>query len=160
MANSLSQNVLRQLFAQESSDPFLTLITLTHPTFAQPIRLVNNSVDIVSRGNTYMAFPVKIQLPVDDGETAKEFAITFDNVSLELVDEIRSVVGESQIEVRLEHILASLPNEVQIEFAELKIVTVTYNRFQISAKLGLDDFLNTEMPGEKYTPTNYRGLFG
>lgn len=148
---------MAQIFAQESSDPFLTLITLSHASFAQDIRLVNNSKDIVSRGNTYLAFPTKIRLPIDDGESARNFTIEFDNASLELIEEIRSVT--TQIKVKLEMILASLPNAVQMEQPELSIISLSYNARTIRANVVLDNFLSTEVTSEKYGPGNFPGLF-
>ena len=158
MSNSLSPEVLAQLFAQESYDPFLTLVTLSHASFANPIRLVNNTKDIVSRGDTFMAFPMKIRFPMDDGETARDFSIELDNVSLELVEEIRTVT--TQIDVKIELILASLPNVVQILQDDLKIATIHYNGQKITARIVLDGFLNTAMTSERYGPTNFPGLFG
>lgn len=158
--NTLSQDLLEEIFSQQSGDPFLTLVTLTHPDFPTPIRFVNNSVSIVSNGNTFLPFTFYIGLPVDDGETQREFTLDFDNTSLELIDEIRSVVGEVQIDVKFEMVLASNPNVVEMSFEELKILNVTYNRTRISCRLGIEDFLNTELSSEKYQPTNFRGLFG
>jgi hypothetical protein len=155
--NTLTPALLSQLYSQESNDPFLTLITLNHSSFSAPIRLVNNSVDIISRTNTFTAFPVRITLPADDGETAREVSIEFDNVSRELINEIRQVTDS--IDVTLEMVLASIPDEVQIELAELKIYSISYNKTTINAKLAFDTFLNIEMDAEKYTPTNFPGLF-
>lgn len=155
--NQLTPELIAQLYAQESGDPFLTLITLEHESFDGPVRLVNNSVDIVSRENTYMAFPIKIRFPIDDGETMKDFTLELDNVSLELVDILRAVT--TQIDVTIEMILASMPDEVQISIEELKMAGITYNRQRISAKVILDNFLNTELTSERYTPKNFPGLF-
>ena len=124
MSNQLSNQLLAQLFAQGSGDPFLTLVTLSHASFSAPIRLVNNSVNIISRGDTYLAFPMKIKLPMDDGESAREVSIEFDNVSQYLLDGFRSVTTE--IGVKIEMILASLPNDVQMSLEELKISSVSY----------------------------------
>jgi hypothetical protein len=157
MANSLTPELLAQLYYQESEDVFLTLLTLTHPSFAGPIRLVNNSVDIISRGQTFTAFPFKLRLPVDDGESAREVSIEFDNVSLEILDELRTVT--TSIEVKMEMVLASIPDEVQISIEELKIQTVNYNKQVISARLFLDSFLTTELNSEIYSPTLYPGIF-
>ena len=157
MANQLSNELIAQLFSQESEDPFLTLVTLTHASFDAPIRLVNNTKDIVSRSNTYMAFPMKIRLPIDDGETAKEIAIQFDNVSLELIEEVRSVT--TRIGVKLEMILASMPDVVQMSQEDLFISSISYNARSISARLVMDSFLNTEMTSERYNPSNFPGLF-
>ena len=157
MANSLTPELLAQLYYQESEDVFLTLLTLTHPSFAGPIRLVNNSVDVISRGQTFIAFPFKLRLPVDDGESAREVSIEFDNVSLEILDELRTVT--TSIEVKMEMVLASIPDEVQISIEELKIQTVNYNKQVISARLFLDSFLTTELNSEIYSPTLYPGIF-
>lgn len=157
--NILTPELLAQLYAQESNDPFLTLVTLSHPSFASDILLVNNTADVVSRTNTYSAFPLKITLPVDDGEKTREASIEFDNVSLELIDELRSVTNTPRINVKLELVLASLPNDVQMSLEELKIGSISYNKKVISAKLVMDDFLNTELTSEKYGPSNFPGLF-
>jgi hypothetical protein len=156
MSNSLTPQVLAQLFNQESNDPFLTLVTLSHAEFST-IRLVNNTEDIVSNGNTFIAFPMRIVLPADDGEKAREITIEFDNVGLDLIDAIREVT--SPIDVKLEMILASLPDDVQYSFEELKIQNLSYSKTRIAARLFLDSFLNTEITSERYTPTNYPGLF-
>jgi len=153
---SLSNNLLNQLYLQESNDPFLTLITLEHSSFTT-VRLVNNVENITSRGDVFDAFPVKITLPTDDGETLRQVALEFDNVSLELIEEIRSVTD--LIDVKIEMVLASTPDIVEIDFSELKIKNITYNKTTIIANLFMDDFLNTELTSEKYTPTNFPGLF-
>lgn len=156
MANSLTPELLAQLLYQESDDPFLTLLTISHPSF-DTVRMVNNAEDITSRSQVYQAFPFKIKLPSDDGETLREVTIEFDNVSLEILNEIRTVT--TYINVKIEMVLASIPDEVQISLEELKIQSVSYDKQKVQARLFLDNFLNTEMTSETYTPTNYPGLF-
>ena len=157
MANQLSPALINQIFSQESNDPFLALLTLNHDTFDNPIYLVNNSVDIVSNGITYTAFPFIITLPADDGETARNFKIEFDNVSLLLIEEIRSVT--TPIQVKIEMILASMPDDIQMSQDELKIQNVTYNKQRVVATIIMDTFLTTEITSERYGPTNFKGLF-
>lgn len=153
---NLSNDLLAQLFFQESNDPFLMLVTLTHSSFGT-LRFVNNVEAITSRGDVYSAFPMKVTLPTDDGESLREVMMEFDNVSLELIEEIRTVTD--YIDVVIEMVLASAPDSVEIELGELKIKEVSYNQSSIRARLFMDDFLNTEMTGEKYTPSNFPGLF-
>jgi hypothetical protein len=156
MSNNLSSQLLAQLYGQESDIPLLLLITISHPDI-DTIRLVNNTVDIVSRGNTFMAFPVKIALPPDDGETARELALELDNVSLELIAELRTVTSPMNFLVEL--VLASVPDVVQMDYGDLKLRSVTYNKNRVSGRLFMDNFLNTELTSEKYTPTTFPGLF-
>ena len=155
MANELSAEVKAQIFKQESEDPFLTLLTLSGTGFEY--RLVNNSVDVVSRGELFTAFPMKIRLPVDDGESAREFQIDFDNASLLLLRALRSVT--EPINCEIEMILASLPDVVQISIGDLLIRSISYDETKVSAKIVLDNFLTIGMPSERYTPSLYPGMF-
>lgn len=155
MSNDLSPELKAQLFKQESEDPFLTLITIFGAGFEY--RLVNNSVDIVSRAELFTAFPMKLRLPVDDGESAREFQIDFDNSSLLLLRALRSVTVP--INCTIEMILASLPDVVQMSVEDLLIRSIVYNDKRVSAKLVLDNFLSISMTSEKYTPSLYPGLF-
>ena len=157
MSNTLTPELLAQLYAQESTDPLLMLVTLSHEDFVESYYLVNNSEEIISRGQTFSPFPMMITLPGDDGETVRGVSIEFDNISLELVELIRSVT--SPMSVKLEIILASMPDVVQMELDELKIQNLSYNARRISANLILDSFLNTEITSERYTPSLYPGLF-
>ena len=156
MSNQLSPALLAQLYAQESDVPFLMLVTLTHPSFTT-VKLVNNSEDIVSNGETFTSFPMRIRLPADDGESTREVSIEFDNVSRELIDELRTVT--TPIDVKIEMILASNPDDIQITLDELKMRNVTYNKSIVSARLYLDSFLNVELTSERYSPKLYPGLF-
>jgi len=148
--------MIQEIYSQESGDPFLALFTLSHPTF-DTIYLVNNTEDIVSNGITFQAFPVNLVFPVDDGETVREVLLTLDNVSQLLIDELRSVTD--YINVNINMVLASNPDNTEVELGELRIKTIEYNALRITARLYMDDLLNTELPNEKYTPSLYPGLF-
>lgn len=155
LSNELSNEVKAEMFAQESTDPFLTLVTLSNATFT--LRLVNNSRDILSNGSNFTALPMKIRLPMDDGESAREFVIEFDNISLELIESLRTVTDEISVTIQL--VLASAPDTIQIEHSDLIMRTITYDARKISAKIILDNFLSAEITSERYTPTNFPGLF-
>lgn len=157
MSNNLSDELLGEVFGQVSADPFLSLFTLSHPTFASDILLVNNGEDIVSRGNTYTSFPVNFTLPPDNNETSRNIQILFDNVSLELLDEFR--IAKTPIDMKLEMVLDSNPDIVQYSLEELKLRAIQYNQTSITASLVMDDFLSAGLTSERYTPTNFPGIF-
>lgn len=153
----LNSEMFPQLLQEVSDDPFLMLIVLEHPDFPETVRLVNNTSDITSRGNTYTAFPMKMVLPPDDGESERLVNLEIDNTGLDLITLFRSIT--TPIEAKVEMILASDPDEVQMDVGEMLVRDITYDANKISAKLIMDDFLNTEIFSERYTPTNFRGLF-
>lgn len=144
------------MFNQESDDPFLMFLTLTHESFST-IYLVNNTVNQTRLGVEYQAFPMSIKLPADNGETTREIAVEFDNVSLELIEELRSIL--TPIDLKIEMCLASDPDTVQLSLEELKLREITYTKQTVSAKLYMDSFLNVELTSEKYTPSTFPGLF-
>ena len=155
MSNQLSAELKEQLFKQESNDPFLTLVTLV--AGVQEYRLVNNTKDIVSNGKTFTAFPMKIRLPVDDGESAREFQLEFDNSSLLLIRALRSVT--EPINCRIDMILASMPDVVQMTVGDLLVRSISYDDRKVTAKIVLDNFITVAMTSERYTPSLYPGLF-
>lgn len=157
MANDISAELLAQFYAQDSEDPFLILVTLNHTTFSDPLRFTSNSEDVISRSETFIAFPFQITMPPDDGETVREVSIVFDNVSREIIDELRSIT--TPMDVKIELVLASNADFVQIVLDELKSKAVSYNAQTINMKLFLDTFLDVAMTSEKYLPSNYPGLF-
>lgn len=148
--------MLGEIFGQTSSDPFLMLITLSHTSFGS-IYLVNNTENIISNGNTFIAFPCRVTLPPDTAEAKREARIEFDNASLELIEEIRTPTDP--IDAKVQMVLASDPDTVEIELAELQIRDVLYNANKITARLILNDFLNTGLSSERYTPTLYPGIY-
>ncbi len=158
MANTLSNELLAQLFAQESHDPFLILVTLSHASFSQDITLANNSENIVSRGITFLSFPMRIVLPIDDGESSRNCQIEFDNVSLALISQLRTITN-SDIRVKLEMVLASIPNVVQMSLEDFKIGSISYDKIKIQAELVSDNFMDFGLTSERYQPSNFPGIF-
>ena len=155
---TLSSTLIAQLYTENSDDPFLAIFTLNHTDWVAPLYFVNNTESITSNGIEFLPFPVKLKLPIDDGESLRKVELEFDNVSRELIDEIRAVTDKN-IEVSIQLVLASAPDNVEIELSELSIDNISYNATTITASLFLDDFLNTELSSEKYAPTNFPGIF-
>src|SRR5690606_32209757 len=99
---TLSPQLRRAINAQKTNEVFLTLLTLTHPDWIEPIPLVNNSTDIISRANVYRAFTFTFVLHQDDGEKVRDVTITFDNTTLDLMALLLTVTTE--ISVLIQHV--------------------------------------------------------
>jgi hypothetical protein len=154
---SYSTKLIQAALAENTAEVFLMLLTFNHETFAEPIRLVNNLEDITSRGNVYMAFPFSLALPVDDGDSLPTVEISCENASLELIDELRSLV--SPMSVTLELILASTPDYIEQSIADMRVSGIEYDAQNLKLTANIDDLLNTIFPKERYLPSNFAGLF-
>lgn len=153
---SFSPNLFAQMTARESDDPFLMLFTISGDG-VETIRFVNNTENITSRSKEFVAFPVKLTLPMEDGDTVPSVKVVFDNVSLELVDELRAVTVP--LDVKIEAVLASSPDDVEISYEQLKLGNIRCNDKTIDANLFFNDILNSAIPSEKYEPQTYPGIF-
>lgn len=154
---AFSQRLVRAVLEPNTGEVFLMLLTFNHSSFQVPVRLVNNVENIVSRGQTFQAFPLELVLPPDDGDTLPTVQITCQNASLELINMIRSVTGP--MSVLIEMILASTPNYIEASIQDLRVVSVDYNKDTIVMTCSVDDLLNTSFPKECYLPSNFPGLF-
>lgn len=142
---------------QNTDEVFLWLLTIQHAESSTVYRLVNNLDAITSRGNEYMAFPFQFVLPEDDGETLPTIQISVDNVSLELVEIIRTY--GSGITITAEIILASNPDYVEYAIDDLSLIDATYNSQSITLTAQIQDLLNQRFPADDYLPRTFPGMF-
>ena len=85
MPNQLSPALLAEFYGQDSSDPFLMLLELSHSSFST-IYLANDVKEVVSNGDTYSPFPFSFVLPTDDGESNRVVKLNISNIGLDLID--------------------------------------------------------------------------
>lgn len=156
MARTLSNAALASIHAQETGEVWLVLVTITHPSLATPIRVVNNNEDITSRGNLYQAFPFDIILPGQDPDGPPRAVLRFDNVERTAIAAIRSATSAPT--VTLEVILASAPNTVEISFGGMALRNVTYTATSIEGELHVEPLLNEPIT-LNMTPSRFPGLF-
>lgn len=152
-----SSSFVEAVVSQNTDEVFLFLLTLSHVDLSAPIRVVNNTEDIYSNGFIYTAFPFNLVLPQDDGDSLPQVVITLSNVSLEFIDEIRALNGA--LDVKLEVILASSPNTIEMSIDGMKTYTISYDAQNIQATCQVEDVLNMSFPNELYLPSNFPGLF-
>lgn len=157
MSRSVSAGFKEAVFAQETGEVFLILVTITHTDLPDPIRVVNNSENINSRGQTFIAYPFEITLPTDTENGNPRATLKIDNVDREIVRAVRTI--QTAPTVTLEIVMASDPDVVEIEFPDFQLQDVNYNSLTVEGTLGLEQFLAEPFPGDLFSPANFPGLF-
>jgi len=140
-------------YAQQTSEVFLKLLTIEHDDLASPIRVVDNTENIESNGETYLAAGFDVKLPDDDGRTT----LSVCNVDRVMVQAIRSI--DSSPTISLSVIMASDPDTIEVGPFVMQLVDVGYDAFTISGTLSFDDFLIEPYPGDTFSPGQFKGLF-
>jgi hypothetical protein len=120
------------------------------------IRVVNNYEDVVSRGDTFMAYPFALALPADDGEAMPELMLNIDNVDQRLVKAIRELLEPP--DVTFEMVLSSAPDTVERTIDFLRADFVSYDAMGIQMRLRPNSIMGRNFPTSRYLPGRYPDL--
>ena len=155
---SFTNNFYKHLFDQESGQAEIWLLRLIAPNneFTQ-LNLCNNNESILSNGTTYEPFAFRLIVGAESDDEPIQFAITFDNVTLELIDEFRTITVPATVELDL--ILGDFPDQIESTFSDLKLSNISYDKLSIKANFIYDDILSIKVPSYPYGNRNFRGLF-
>jgi len=153
---SLSLTARTAIFNQQTSEAFLLLLEMGHEDFDDPIRVVNQKLDVTSNGDVYTAFPFRISLPNEDEQISKAHLV-IDNVSREIIDEIRTI--DTGLTAVLTVVLLSDPDTIEVGPFNLTLTNVIYNAMVIRGELNYENVLRQTYPKEDFNPINHPGLF-
>lgn len=121
------------------------------------VRLAANPENVVSRGQTFVAFPFDLVTPDDVEETAPKARLVFDNVSQEIIGWIRSITTSPTVTMELVRI-GDL-DEVAVTFDEFDMEPPVYDLLTISCDLTLEDDSRDPVSEGAFTPANFPTLF-
>ena len=147
----------RDVFDPETAEAFLVLLTIDHADIDPPIRVVNNTENITSRGDEFIAFPFDIELPDNTREAPPRARLTIDNVSREIAQSIRLITSAPTVLIEL--IRASAPDTVEVAFPAFNLRDVKWDMLQVSGDLTVEDLMTEPFPAGQFTPAHFPGLF-
>ncbi len=157
MSRSLSTTAQAAVNAQQTEEVFLILLTIDHADLSQPIRVVSNNENIVSGGNTFVAYPFELTPPGDDLDQVPTAKLKIDNVDRQIVDAVR--VLSSPATVTMQVVLASSPDTVELEFSNMVLRQVEYDALVVEGTMEYEDVFHSAFPAHTFTPQSNPGLF-
>jgi len=158
MPRTVSLAAMQGAMAQQTSEIYLVLLQVEHVDLPGPLRFVNDQADITSGGDLYTSFPFEVTLP-DDREAKEPTAeLRIDNVSRELIDEVRLLVSPPTITLSV--ILQSSPNTLEWGPLEFETRGVSYDAQTITFNLGYSTFIREPFPYIAFDSVNFPGMFG
>lgn len=171
--NSLSQSAVRAMFASETPEALILLITITNPSDpAHPIRLADGyttrlaslttDAEVIygvhSNGQDYVFLPMQLSLPGEQEAGAAQCSLVLNFVTREAIEIIRQHLT-SPVSVQIDLVLESSPDHIETSFSGFKITNVTYNADQITFDLNMVSLSREPFPCFTFTPANFPGLF-
>lgn len=136
----------------------LLLLEIDHPDLATPVRVVNDSLDLTSNGDFYVAFPFRCTLPDDFENQLPKAKISIDNASRDLMYWIETTGGGKGSTAKFKTVMRSNPDLVEWQI-QMSLFNVNVNMQEISADLGFENLFGKPAISYRYTPTNNPGLF-
>ncbi len=157
MSRDITLASLQSLYRQETDDVFLILLTIDHGSLSAPIRVTSDSVDTVSRGESFVAFPFDLSLPEDSETLSATAKLQIDNIDRQIIAAMRQMT--TMPTVLLEIIRAAAPDIVEASFPDFRLSQIQYDALTISGELTIEDFTAEPYPSGVFGPANFSGLF-
>lgn len=145
------------LYAPQTAQAFLHLVTVEHDDLVTPIRLVDNLTDIVSGGDTYTAFPIRVVLPPDVPGELPQLDLVVDAVDQTIIAAIRSIATPPTITIEV--IMASTPDVIECGPFVFDATSVEYNAAELRFRLEVERILTEPYPAGLFTPGHFPMLF-
>lgn len=166
MSRQLSAAAKQAIYNQQTDEVFAILMTIDHPNFTQPILVSSDNGVILpsagvrgtlSRGKEYVFLPFTIELPTQDDTGIARARISIDNIDRQMVNAVRS--ANSALKIKIEIVLASTPDVVEVVMDDFQINQVTYDALTISGELSLEYYDLEPYSKLRFTPSNFPGMF-
>jgi hypothetical protein len=154
---SLSTTGKASIFAASTAEVWLHLLIIDHDDLTAPIRLVDNTEAVVSRGDTYLPFAFRPQIPAEvDGQLPK-VELQIDAVDQTIIAALE--VLQTPPTITLEVVMAGTPDTVERGPWYFTIRSLNYNALTIRSELTYEALTAEPFPYRRFTPTEFPGLF-
>lgn len=155
---SYSSAARQNMLATSADEPFLVMLEITHPDLVAPIRVVNDVVDLVSNGNTYIALPFRVTLPDDIRGQIPTASLEIDNIGRELTRWLEVSGGGQGAKCRILQVMRSNPNLIEFNIL-LDLTNLSITNEVVSGSLGFVNTLGQVSTTINFTPTTAPALW-
>jgi hypothetical protein len=158
MTTQISNRMACAILACETGEVVVTCLTFEHESLAEPIRIVNDTVEIVRAAGTFQSYPFEPDLPEDTEEAGGTATLSICNVDKAITQQLKSIDGIPM--VTMEVVLVSQPDTVEMGPFEFDIQQAEHDQTTLTLTLGHEeDFMNQAIPAQTYTPSNSPGAW-
>lgn len=136
----------------------LVLLEINHPDLPDPVRIVNDTDNITSNGNLYIAFPFNCALPDDFENQLPRARLSISNVGRDLMFWLETTDGGNGSTANFQQVMRSRPNQIEWEIT-MSLFNVAATNVEVSAELGFENLFTKPAVSINYRPENSIGLF-
>jgi len=154
---NLSSDMLADLFATETDEAILALVTIDHDTLSTPIRVTSDAVETVSNGNTFQPFPFQYTFPDQSDENEATAKLKIDNVDRKITKAVRELSSAPTVTTQI--VRGSDPDTIEASFPDFKLVNVSYDKHTVEGTLSLESLVSQPFGTHTFNPQYFPNLF-
>ena len=158
MARVYSSEFKSTLAEVSAPEAPLVLLQIDHPDLATPVRVVNDTQDLTSNSNLYVAIPFRCTLPDDFENQLPKARLSVDNVGKELMYWIETSGGGNGSLVTMSQVMRSRPDQIEWSIT-MNLFNVSCTITEVSGELGYENLFAKKAIALQYRPNNSPGLF-
>ena len=155
---ALSTAAKAAIAAQRSTKALINFITISHPDFALTLYFCDNTANITRNGQVYTAYNFDCKLPDDCEDRMPAISLTIQNISREMVTQIRSVSAGKQLSIQINEALADTPDTTERGPFDFIIRSIKTDQIYCTAEMSFEDILNDPYPKDLMSGNNFPGL--
>jgi len=158
MSRALSSTGEASVLANETSEEWIILLTVSHASFSATQRFARRRTNITSNGDTYNAAFFDLSFPDQTPNQLPRWQIIIDVVDQTVLAELRAVATAPDIQIDV--IRAAAPNTIEMTTgADYKLRSLSYAGTTVTGEVSLEDLLGEGFPGGRILPSNFPGGF-
>ena len=167
MSRTTSANFRSAAFSNETDEVVICLLTITHAEMAEPLRLSSDPTQrisenplayaTVSRGETFVFLPFEFTLPADQDDVPPRVSLNLANADRALIGLLRTI--SSPLQIKVEVVLASSPDEVEVDLPIMQLSEIDYDAQGVRANLVIDGMQTEPFPSGQFDRGRFPGLF-
>lgn len=155
---SLSAPFVATLAEVSAAESARILLQIDHPALSVPVRVINDTQDLTSNGETYTACAFDITLPEDVENQVPRATLAVDNVGRELTQWIETADGAEGATARIMAVMRSRPDVVEWDVT-LNLFNLRVTTSRVTAQLGWENLFATPVVRLHFRPETAPGLF-
>jgi hypothetical protein len=153
----LSDPAARAVLAPETEKVFLHLLTI-ETSGGAVLRFVDNTQDIVSRGQTFAAAAFTIILPEQSSDGPRPCKLAVDNTDLSIFRTIKLAVGQT-ITASICVIMADTPDVYERGPLKYRLRNVRASKETVEGEVYDFYITDRKFPKDTYSPEDFEGMY-
>lgn len=155
---TVSASTIKRLHQVTDGSGLLALLKIDHASLSAPVRLVNDTRDLGTLGDTYKALPFSLTLPNDKSREMPRARLQIDNVGRDLTSELERLTPGAALQATLMLVHRSTPGVVDFQFTA-PLSGVRVDQGTVTGFMGPDDLMRQSAVRLRFDPFTAPGLF-